>query len=285
MAIYVDVLLAINFAIDFLILKAAAAVCGHYVKAKRLCFGAATGALSSFLIFCSLSWAAEFLINMLLAALICAAAFYPCKRQIFLKLFLAQIIISFVFSGLILFWQITVKPVGVITKGLAVYFDIGAAALLICSVMGYAAACLISKLMSVAVNERQLCEVKIENNGASAAFFALIDTGSSLCEPFSNSPVIVCELSALGKTVPDEVKSFSQDGQLQGIRLVPYKTLDSSGLLPAFLPRRIMIKTQSGEEFFCSGCYIAVITGVFGGDYRAVCNPKVLLQQINSGER
>ena len=152
MAVYVDVLLAINFAVDYLLLKAAAIVCGIFPKTLRLAAGAAAGAAASLIIFCPLSTAiGEFIYRIAAALVVCAAAFCPCSFKSYLKAVFGFIAASFLFSGVVLLWQITAHPIGVISCAGAVYLDIGAAALITCAAAGYAAACLISRILMVKI--------------------------------------------------------------------------------------------------------------------------------------
>ena len=51
MVIYADVLLAINFAVDYLIVKGACLFCGKKIKNSRAIISAAVGALSSLIVF------------------------------------------------------------------------------------------------------------------------------------------------------------------------------------------------------------------------------------------
>ena len=270
MAVYVDVLLAVNFAVDYLLLKAAVLFCGIRPKELRLSAAAALGGLSSLIIFFPpSSAAAEFFYRAAISAAVCAAAFCPCRIKSFAKAVFGFLAASFIFSGTVLLWQLTFKPMGVISCAGAVYFDIGVPALIICAGLGYGAACLLSHMLYRRMPLQSSYRITVVNNGCSASVNALIDSGSSLAEPFSNAPVIVCQSSAIKETLPPSL------AQGKGIRLIPYKTLDSNGLLQAFIPEKLMLKTEGGKSFEVENCFIAVIDSIPGENYKAICNPRV----------
>lgn len=286
MVIYADVLLAINFAVDFLILKGASHFCGKRVKDHRLVLAAAVGASSSLIVFFNMpDRMTSFLYRLVAAAVISAVTVCPCRIKTLLKCCFAVLLQSFIISGIIMIWQITADPTGVLCYGGAVYFDIGIAALITCSVMGYAVAWLMSGILARRFSCEQFCDVTVMDNGHEATFTALIDTGNSLVEPFSGAAVIVCEFGALGKAVPEGIASFDFERPTQaGIRLIPYKTMDSSGLLPAFMPQKLLIKDKDGKASFTENCYVAVTTARLGDEYRAICNPKVLINNEKVGD-
>lgn len=286
MVVYADILIAVNFAVDYLILKGASAFCGKRTKPFRLILSAALGAASSLaLFFNTRSGTVVFLYRVITSLAVSAAAFCPCGAKMFSKCCFAVLLQSFILSGVMMLWQMTADPAGVLCYGGAVYFDIGIPALMICSVLGYATACLLSRLLERRLYIEQTCEVTLINQGAAAVFTALIDTGNSLVEPFSGEPVIVCESKALGCTVPGEIAKYDLNNPTQQkARLIPYKTIDSSGLLPAFIPEKMIIKTSEGKAYSADSCYVAVTETRLAEQYSAICNPMVITNNQKVGD-
>ena len=286
MVIYADVLLAINFAVDYLIIKGACLFCGKRIKGFRIIISSAVGAMSSLIVFFNMpNGAAVFFSRAAAALAMAAAAICPCGIMTLLKFCFFILLQSFVISGVLMLWQTVSGYSGLMYCGGAVYFDIGIPALIICAVAGYAAASLLSGILARKFSCEQFCDVTVMNRGMSATVSALIDTGNSLVEPFSGAPVIVCELCRLGGTVSEEIISFDiEHSPSEGIRLIPYKTMDSSGLLPAFTPERIYVRNSENETFIAENCYIAVTTARLGGEYGAICNPKVIINNEKEGD-
>ena len=272
MVIYADILMAINFAVDYNLIKAASLYCGKRLENRRLVLAAAVGAISSLVIFLDMSGKASLFYRIVSAVMMSAAAFYPCSIRMLVKAGFAIFVQSFIVSGAVMLWQMTVEDDGMLSFAGSVYFDIGIPALIICAVIGYAAACVLSRILSQRLSPEQFCDIAVMGNGASVTFTALIDTGNSLIEPFSGYPVIVCELSALGGAVPEEVACFNFEDPISSkIRLVPYRTMDSAGLLPSFFPDKVLVHNRRVQN-----CCIAVTTARLGERYRAICNPNVL---------
>ena len=82
--------------------------------------------------------------------------------------------------------------------------------------------------------------VRINYHGKEAECAALIDTGSSLKEPFSSFPAIVFEYSAIASVLPDEIKELvrreikeDEAYACRGVRFISFRSVGGSGLLPA----------------------------------------------------
>lgn len=277
--VYVDVLLVINFMVNFILLRVTALLIRRQPTFWRLCLAAAIGAFGSLVIFVPIqSRVIGLIYKLFLTAVMSVSAFgYNGVKRVLYAAF-GLFTVSLLTSGLLLLWQITVRPKGVLISKGAVYFDIGAAALIGCCIAAYLITSVLSKLLARASPKTQLCEITVLHAGAVSVFPALIDTGSSLTEPFSHCPVIVCEEQALGSAMPQELRNFTlSQAPPKGLRLVPYKTLNSSGLLPAFLPDTLLVRLQGETARKAGDCYIAVLNQSLGSaDYRAVCNPQML---------
>lgn len=279
MIIYVDVLLAVNFIVNFLLLRITALLCRKRPTLFRLTLGAAIGAAGSLSIFLppmTLFWQSVY--RVALTAAVTAAVFCRCKAAGFGFAVITLLISSMLLCGALSMWQFCFSPDGFFQRGGAVYFDIGAFALLFCCGMGYIAATVLSRLMS-AVPKRRFCTVSIFKKGNSRSFTALIDSGNSLREPFSALPVTVCEKSAVLPLIPDGFDDFlagkSADADM---RLIPYKSVGIDGVLPAFLPERVIFTTEKGESVEAA-CYIAVTEDSFDGGWSGICNPAVFCQK------
>lgn len=277
--IYVDVLLVINFMVNFILLRITALMLRRQPVFWRLCFAAALGAFGALIIFVPLqNRVALLLYKLFLTVIMSMAAFGFGRAKRIAGAAFCLFTVSLLVSGFLLLWQVTMRPRGVLVSKGTVYFDIGATALICCCVAGYFIASALSRMLARGSPQGQLCEVTVLHAGAVSVFPALIDTGSSLTEPFSHCPVIVCEQQALGNAMPKELKNFTLGSPTtQMLRLVPYKTLNSSGLLPAFLPETLLVRMQGESAQRAEDCYIAVLNQTLGAsDYRAVCNPQML---------
>ncbi len=279
--VYVDVLLVINFMVNFILLRITALFIRRQPVFRRLCLAAVLGAFGALIIFVPVYNRAVLLLYKLLLTAVMSVAAFGCKsaKRVALSAF-CLFTVSLLTSGLLLLVSVTMRPRGVLVSKGAVYFDISAAALIGCCIAAYFIVGGLAGLLARGAPKGTLCEITVLHAGAVSVFPALVDTGSSLTEPFSHCPVVVCEERALGSAMPPGLKNFSlSEAPQQGLRLVPYKTLDSAGLLPAFMPDTLLVRLHGESARKAGDCYIAVLNKSLGSaDYRAVCNPQMLIQ-------
>ena len=277
--VYVDVLLVVNFMVNFILLRITALLNRRQPVFWRLCLAAVLGAFGALVIFVPVYNRVVLLLYKLLLTAVMSVAAFGCKgvRRVVLAAF-SLFTVSLLTSGLLLLLSVTLRPRGMLVSRGAVYLDIGAAALIGCCIAAYFIAGGLSRLLSRGAPKGALCEITVLHAGAVSVFPALIDTGSNLVEPFSHCPVIVCEEAALGRTLPSALKDFDLTAAPpKGLRLVPFKTLGNSGLLPAFMPDTLLARLPGQEVRKVGDCYVAVLARTLGADdYRAVCNPQVL---------
>ncbi len=284
--IYVDVLLVVNFMVNFILLRVTALLLRRQPVFWRLCLAAALGAFGALVIFVPVYNRAVLLLYQLLLTAVMSVAAFGCRgvRRVVWAAF-CLFTVSLLTSGLLLLLSVTLRPRGMLVSKGAVYLDISAAALVGCCIAAYFIAGGLSRLLGRGAPKGTLCEITVLHAGAVSVFPALLDTGSNLVEPFSHCPVIVCEEAALGHTLPPALKGFDlATPPSAGLRLVPYKTLGNSGLLPAFMPDTLLARLPGQEVRKLGSCYIAVLARPLGADdYRAVCNPQALERAPGTG--
>ena len=285
MTVYVDVLLIINFMIDFVLLRLAALFSGKRLITGRALLAAGLGALSSLVIFIPFNgFLKELTVKILVSVLIILVAHRWNGIRTFLKDAFCLFAVSFLFSGAMMALYMLRLPEGMAVYHGVVYFDINAVILLFTTAACYLMTGMLSKLLLRRAPKDSLCEVRILTNNGICTMTALIDTGSNLSEPFSGGAVMVCGKKSLEKVLPKEIKEFSFESPSDavGIRLVPYRSLKGSGLLPAFMPLDIDIKNESFHCKASEGSYIAVSPDTIGNDmYDAIMNPAMISGKRN----
>lgn len=106
--------------------------------------------------------------------------------------------------------------------------------------------------------------VKITDRGKTAVFTALMDTGNTLRDPVTNSPVLIAEPAAVAVLLPREIRGLFDDRSVQdpaglmealsdmprpdgiswaaGFRLIPYRTVGKdAGMLLSFRPEKVEV--------------------------------------------
>ena len=126
--------------------------------------------------------------------------------------------------------------------------------------------------------KNEICRIRVINNNHYSEFYGKSDTGNTLCEPFSNIPVIVVNESAVKETAEEEFKKLmymkEPECMLKGkYRLIPFHSVGGSGLLPAFIPDEVYIN----NVYCCKRVYIAVCRNtILEGEIKAMVNPEII---------
>lgn len=264
MTVYVDVLLAVNYAVNLLLLLIAARLLGSAAGKKRLCLAALLGAAGALAIFLpSGGFLLQGLYKLGLTFAMTAAAFGLRPWQRLFRALLALMVSSFLFAGLMLaiqfFWG------GVLYQNGVVYFDVSALELVFWTAVAYGVLWLFERLFLGRTAEKKLCRVTVDLDGRQISFLALADTGNCLKEPFSGAPVIVCDGNLAERAAPGAER----------IRLVPCSTIAGGTVLEAFHPDSVRI-VHGERETFTSDVYIAKSKEPIIGEYQAVLNPQLI---------
>lgn len=226
----------------------------------------------------------SFAVKLLISAVICATAFKWGGKREFFKNTAAFYLISFLFCGVMIALWFTFTPKGMVINNSTVYFNISPVYLILSSLLTYLIVQLICRITGRRKAEKLFVDVKIEHRGKVSELRGKLDTGCTLVEPFSGSPVIICSKKALGEieleSISIKVKaavggeyavaSSSETFGTGGVRVIPYKTISGQGLLPCFKPDRILIDGR----LCLNEIYIAVSDGgITDGELDCLINP------------
>lgn len=280
--VYVDVLAAINFAVDFLLLLATARLAGVYVRRRRLAAGAAVGAAYAvctvYPVPAILLWP---VVRLAVGLVMVRLAFGKQERAVFGKLYLLFLLVAFGFAGctVALYWM-TGTQLG---QSGVYYFDVPfrvvAAACGIAYVLSgllfrgaakHGAVHQTAEQVEVALGDRRVC------------FSLLYDTGNDLADPVTGRPVLVLERRAAARLMPSEllfVCTALEQSNCAGLltripepwrarfRLLPYRSLGNAGGMLLML-RPDEVTRQSGTRY---DAYVAISPDrIAGGRYEGL---------------
>ena len=272
MIVYLDVLFLVNVYITYFLLRGTA--CALHWKGKNLRFlsAAALGGGSSFFIFLpELNFVFITLIKAGLACLISGVAF-GFSRNGFLKRTGVFFLLSVALAGAVILIRTLLEPPNLLTNNGFTYIDVSAVLLLISTIIAY----FLLRVIRIFLDKRDYNDKKysvtIRKDGSEVKGEALSDTGNSLVDYFSGVPVIVCEAAFLSSVFPDATKSDVLSGKF---RLVPFSTVNGSGLLPVAKADEIIISWEGNEK------KVNALVGISDGElknseYKAIFNPKLL---------
>ncbi|MBR5479107.1 MAG: sigma-E processing peptidase SpoIIGA [Clostridia bacterium] len=236
--VYLDVLFVLDFIIDYLILYSVGKVCGGVILRWRLVLSAVLGAVFSVI---SLLLPQVYTLPfMLFSAYVMVGISFGFKKW---KLLLVFFGISAAFGGMVF-------AVGYITGRSLV---ISLKTLAIATVASYIIMVFAFKRRATGTTKREQVKVKILHKGKKAEFYALVDSGNTLCDPITNTPVLIAELDAVYSLFEDGILKTLKKCQCDQVilkgegmfRPIPFTTVGGRGILPAFKGDMV---TVNGKE-------------------------------------
>ncbi len=277
--IYIDVLIGTNIIINYFILAAVEKITKIQPKTFRTVLGSCFGAACSLIILLpDIGFIPNLLLKLSISACIILITCGFHSLASFAKNLGLFYLISFAFAGIMLFVWFMLTPKGMTVKNSVVYFNISPVIMVVTTVACYFIIRLINRFTNKDKGNIEICKIKIINNDNYCQFYGKIDTGNTLCEPFSQYLVIVASEDAV-KPVAEEAFSnlltYSEPDRVlkHKYRLVPYTSIGGSGLLPAFLPKEVYIN----DNYCPQKVYIAVCkSNVLKGEIKAMVNPEII---------
>ncbi len=264
--IYADVLVIINLIVNYLLLRASAAITGYSFKTWRILISSLIGGIFSLIIFIqNIPLSINILIKLLLFTAMVLTAF-GCKNiKSFLKCCASFALVNFGFAGIMLALSTTVFPNSSAYINGVVYFDISLLTLTVSAIICYCILSIISRFTKSKVPQKSIYEIRIHYNNNSAEGKALFDSGNTLCDCFSGRPVIIAEKEFVKKLYRGDDLTL-----LKNFRLIPFSTIKNSGALPSFMADKTEIKIK-GKWIESKEVYIAITDKkIVSGGYSAL---------------
>jgi stage II sporulation protein GA (sporulation sigma-E factor processing peptidase) len=268
--IYIDLLVIINIYITFFMIKATSAFLHRKITNRRILFGSLAGGISSLLILLPafslfVNIGAKIIIGMLLVLIVFG---YKSGYE-YLKNSFIFIIVNVIFAGLTLLLFFFAAPLGMDFNNGYVYFDISFISLIVTTALAYGLIRVLRYALDVKQAGDREYKVAVTIGEKTVTLEALADSGNMLNDYFSGLPVIICSYSLLEDVAPEGVLN---DVPPVGVRLLPYNTISSAGLIPTFRVDEIVIKTNDFPDKS-----VEALIGVTKSDSPAIFNPKLLI--------
>jgi len=289
--IYIDVLVAVNIFINYFLLLATAKFLAVRRVRLRILAAAVLGAVYSLtMLLPSIHMVLSLLIKLVMSATLVFVAFPKgCIKQ-FLKLLACFYVMNFAFAGLMMALWYFVSPQGMVIKNSIVYVSISPIILIVATVVCYILIRIIYRFIGKHEVWGGYCTVDIYRSEKMITCTAKIDTGNQLVEPFSHYPVIVMEFEPLFPLFHNDMRTFFQEKQwahpnyavgketIPKIRMVPFQTISGIGVLPAFSPDKVVIKSAK-KQIETDDVYVAVCQEKITNDgFQALLNPDLFTQ-------
>lgn len=239
MEIYLDLLFLMNFIMDLLLICAVSDVLSIVIKLWRAAASAVLGAMLGVCFFAAdLHFVSSLAASLSAGALMIFAAMGRCCPKEFLKRLGMLYLISAIFAG-VSFFDMTMFGGGMIKNG--VFYSSSPRIIIGAAAIYFVLRFVITRLKRRAASE--YCSVALEFKGKTVRTRAMTDTGNGLRDPISKKPVMLVESDILKKLAGGEcsVGNLREWVEKERIRVIPYETIDSEGVLTGIVLDRAVI--------------------------------------------
>lgn len=216
MKVYLDLIFFINFMFDLLLLMTVSIECKIFSKKRRLLISSLLGSLSTFLLFLPLNNFSLFLFKVVISIIMIFVGFKITSKQLFFSLIKSLYGNSIILGGLIYFLnnQFSYKQ-----KGFIFIHDGTSLNLIIILISSPIIFYLYHKMIVEEKRKRELLHrVSIKCKKGSINTLGFLDTGNNIKDPYKRRGIILVNSSEINLSLEESI-------------LVPFKTVDSNGLL------------------------------------------------------
>lgn len=240
--IYVDILIILNIYVNFFLIKASAKITHTPLKGTRCILASAYGSLFSLIILApQLNAVLSTTIKIVSALTIVWAAFGFHGKYSFIINTLTFYAVNFIFGGAVYAVYSWLKPDFIHFNNTYFYIDFSLLILVITTALLYFIVCTIRFFLDRTPDETDCYKVIIRYKDKIVSLDALADTGNSLVDFFSGSPVIICGQDRLYDITGYDSLVLSTSSLPKGFRLIPCSTISDNSIIPVFRPDEIII--------------------------------------------
>ncbi len=252
--IYLDLVFLLNFFIDFLILFSTSKILKNVIKLRKLLLGSLVASSSIFLLFIDLNSLQLFLFKIVISASIILVTF---GRKSFFKNISYFYILSIILGGCLYLLNISFtysnKGILFINNGLVFNFFLS---IIVIPIILF---CYVKEHLIYKNTFSNIYEVKLEINRKIYNLRGMIDTGNQLKDPYSGKSIIL----------------VSNINYNKNFIYVPYKALNTSGIIKCFKPNKVVI---NNKEF--NNCLIGISNDKFNLDNVDCILPNILKEDL-----
>lgn len=255
MVIYLDVLAAVNGAVDYLLLLATARLAGLFPARRRLVGAAAAGAALAVLSVLPGEQSALGPVLALLGGVLLPALAFGFDRTLLPRLTVLFFLTAGACAGIVL--ALAGWTGALLRVGAAYYLDVPLRVVLPAALLCFAAAnALFRGGAGKNGGERPSEIVALTWGERTARFLLLCDTGADLCDPLTGRPALLLDRTAAARLLPEsltptlralradnaaELLAALPPDEARRFRLLPYRAVGQpAGLLLAFRPDRVV---------------------------------------------
>lgn len=273
LVVYADVLIVLNFIVDYFLLLAVSKLIHRKSKLWRMLTASLEGGLFSLYIFLPQSaFMLELALHFSICFLMAFTAFGFVNLKEFIKVSGVYFTVNCLYAGIMIaVWKIF-KPYGMVINNSVVYFDISAIALIICTVIFYFLFILFSKIFSSSYKFAEKCSVTVWYKDEKTEFDAIIDTGNSVSDVFGDSQIIIADSSVAQKLFGSLDLNINQEIKSR-YRAIPCTTVSGTDILSGFRCDGAVVNVPEARVTLKNP--ILAVSKIPIGEGYGIVNPKI----------
>ncbi len=265
--VYADVLIFLNLIINYFLLSASVKILNTNPPFLRILLSSVIGAISSLYIFLpKLGIILEILLKLATCVFMVIVCFGFKKL---LKSVCVLFLITCAYGGVMFAVWIMFSPKGMVLNNSVVYFNISPLALIIFTGLAYILLNLFLYFFGKTSKFAKRCSVTVFANKKSVRLEAIIDTGNSIEDIFSNSEIIIADKQKVEELFSEADKTTKQ------YRILPCNTITGNDMLEGFRCDSAVIITEKTKTVLDKPI-LAISKTKLDDDYNAIINPKAI---------
>lgn len=284
MVVYIDALFLINFYVTYFQILAVCVFTHRQVCTARKILGAAFGGVCAFAVFIPQDLVIfTAFIKIAMCFLLTLIVFGFSKPSEYLKYSVFLLLVNFIFAGLMLCVWLFAAPMNMLYSNGTLYFDIDFITVLLCTASAYGVMKIVRFILDKNGSTDGEYSVTVKNNGKSCTISALSDSANGMIDYFSGLPVIICRKDVCTGVSPPLINRITnlectadELNELKGVRVLPYSTVSSNGMLFTFKADSIEIDDKQNNKKFKVNALIGIAPDS-NQEYGAIFNPKILV--------
>jgi len=271
--IYVDVLIILNIYVNYLLLKTTAKITRNVSRFSRIMVASVYGSLYSLIILApGLTTSLNLIIKSIAAITVVIIAFGIISLKHVIVNSIVFFAVNFIFAGSIYAVYSWFKPEFMHYNNSYFYIDFSLIILLVTTAVVYYAVSIMRIIYDKIPECSERYSIVIRYKGKSAVLKGLADTGNSLIDFFSGSPVIVCSADGICSLIGGFINDDFTKKLPKGFRFIPCSTIVKDDILPVFRPDEVIIyDTENGKRK-----NVDAVIGIASDCNKAIFNPKLI---------
>ena len=266
MTIYIDIIIAENLIMNYIILYATGLISKNKIYHIRIFLASLIGAIYAISQYISkLNIYSNIIIKMILSIIIVFVAFNPQDVKKMCKQLVLFYLTTFTFGGVATYLIYVLKPQNIIIKNGMYVGTYVLKVIFIGAILGTIILFVAFKFAKNKITKKDMiCKVKIKLNGKDKILNTMVDTGNMLKEPITGNPVIVVERTVLYDLMPKEILNNTEailGGDFEKIpenikkqyipklKIIPFSSLGKeNGMLVGIKPEKLEIINEQKVE-------------------------------------